>query len=219
MKRFVTSSLACFCLLSNTQAFSLSLSDFGNPFVDVPRYAMWRSEMEEKVNSTFALITPKAEQNKWQLANDKVVLGDINEYAEANWIPKSDKLFDYSECVTIYFENMPNAVARGAMKKYENMTQYIDKYKEDTDDDYKFDIKVLQINDKEAIVELHRYEKGVSGLVKKDPQAKRIERWIMSGDWLISLRYSIRPSKNEEKGLAWEQLKNTWLERFSNVQF
>lgn len=207
-------------LVLNAHVMGLSLSDFGNPLTDIPRYQKWKTDMEGKIHSTFALMVPENERSKWKMLNGKATIGNTNDYAKGSWMPYADASTYWSELVVCYFECLPKE-KETRQPEFQSIREYMKHYKRDVEknDQFKFEVKMMNINETDAIIEMDRYDIGTSGLIKKGSVLKIVERWILSGNWLIGLKYELDPSRNAEKGAAWDQLKETWVKRFYQVHF
>lgn len=232
MRKNLIYLLASACMLSYGLV-SAFFSDLVNPF-DFIHHQKWKKDMEGKVNAVFAIVIPKSEQDKWILLNDKIVTGDINEYALGSWIEASSGIYDgkvdWSEKFTCQYEYLPIAIAKGEVIQHETISHFIEVYKKRklAEKGFQNEVILLETHGNEAFFEVRSFEQedGIGGRVGGLPKKEReviqemsLERWILADDWLIHLQYRFRPLGGSEDGVVWNNLRKTWFARLSSVTF
>jgi hypothetical protein len=218
MNRILTIAIYSTALFGNLDAGILD--GWGNPFVDFPKYDRWKEEMSEGLQLVFEKIIPEDEQAKWKTIEQKgLEIGQVDEYARERWIPRNENGNRWTELVTCLIENV--AFKKEASEIPKNISELVAQYKVklESDKDFLYEISVISKGENDAFLEIKKQTKGVSGLLKKNTLIKSLERIVLIDNWTYNLSYDLRPHLDEEKGEAWQQLRDTWIKRFSTVQF
>jgi hypothetical protein len=170
-----------------------------------------RISVKENIAHLFSEVVPNYETSQWKNKETKV---DKNgKYGEASWTPYDSN----DQTLEISFEEFSS----NSQTKYKNIPELLDFYKKDfaSSSRYKISFNILDQTANSALVEIERVERGASDQLKKNTEKRYLERCVVSDGWLIKLTYSLLSAGDPEKSESWNQLKNTWKDRFQNVQF
>jgi hypothetical protein len=167
-----------------------------------------RKFVKQNIEHIYSEIVPKYEQSNWRKDGEEV--DNNGKYGWYRWIPKGEKDNSFS----ITYQEVSD-------KKYKNISEALDAYfnKLKSNDSYKYTFNVIKQTKDAMVVEIERFERGVSDTLKKNTQIKIIEKWILNNNWNIKLSYLLMASDDKEKNDSWNNLKGTWEKRFSNVEF
>jgi hypothetical protein len=167
-----------------------------------------RKFVKQNIEHIYSEIVPKYEQSNWR--KDSEDIDDNGKYGSYKWVPKGEN----DNSLRITYEEVSN-------KKYKNISEFMDAYfnKLKSNDSYKYTIKLIKQTKDAIVVEIERFDRGVSDTIRKNTQIKIIEKWILNNNWTLKLSYMLIAKDDKEKNESWNKLKSTWEKRFSNIEF
>lgn len=171
--------------------------------LDLPQYAQWRKDMLAKIDTVFESLVPENERDGWKFDSPPFV-GEIGTLAISIWLPRGELSDKWTEHLYCSFLCKPHKKEK---RQYSSIDEFLENYTKRFGKDAEF--KITRVNDKEAIIE----KLTTKGTVRN------VERAILMGDWLISMEYELNQLRDPGKGKNWDQNRDLWLRRFSQVQF
>lgn len=170
-----------------------------------------RKSIKDNIDYVFTEIIPSQEKSEWRQTRK-----DVNKevtLAEGVWAP----VRSITETLSIKYEDLAN----NQNSRYKSLIEFVEYYRREmmADQKYKSSFTVIEQNKDSFLIEIEQFEKGASDQIKKNTQNRRIEKWSASGEWLVGLVYSNSLGGDQEKIAAWPDLKTTWMNRFSKLNF
>lgn len=168
-----------------------------------------RVAIKENIAYLYSQVIPKYEQNIWSESKNNV--DTDGRFGEITWKHLADSTF------RIEYKN----ILVNGKPQYVNISDFVNSYKNELQSHgkFKYVFSEVKISSNSALIEFDEFERALCDQVKKNTQVKFIEKWILSGNWLIKISYSLCTSGDEEKNASWNELEKSWEERLSRIEF